>query len=162
MPFSLRKLTKLHFIAFCLLASLGLSTFAFSWRDWISKPTNKSAAVVAAVPAIVQTAANSSPIKVISITVNSDGFSPSDVEVPEGLYMLDINDRSGLPAINVQLGNLNAKKLKEVKPAKDKQGRILKIQDYRALFNLENGQYTITEADHPKWSLKLKVTAKPK
>lgn len=70
------------------------------------------------VPVTMQAA--SSPVKVISIRVNPDGFSPSDVEVPEGLYLVDINDRTGLPEISVQLGNLNTKKLNEAKPAKDK------------------------------------------
>lgn len=114
--------------------------------------------MAAVVPVAMQAA--SSPVKVISITVNPDGFSPSEVEVPEGLYLLDINNRSGLLDINVQLGNLNARKLQEVKPSKDKEGHIVKTQDYRGLFSFENGQYTITEADHPKWSLKIKVTPK--
>lgn len=147
-----------HLITLGLVMLLAVIGLAWSKQTWKSA----TPIVAAVLPATTQTTTNPSPVKVISITVNSDGFSPSDVEVPEGLYLLDINDRSGLPQINVQLGNLNAKKLKEVKPAKDEQGRILKIQDYRALFNLENGQYTITEADHPKWTLKLKVTAKPK
>lgn len=155
--FSLR-FSKAHCITLVLVMTFGALGLAWGTRPWKATPP-----VVATAPlAIAQTTTNPSPVKVISITVHSDGFSPSDVEVPEGLYLLDINNRSGLPGINVQFGNLNAKKLKEVKPAKDKQGRELKIQDYRGLFNLENGQYTITEANHPKWSLKLKVTAKPK
>jgi hypothetical protein len=141
-----------------VIMTLGVIGLAWSTRTWKHTPP----VVAAALPVATQTTTNPSPVKVISITVNPDGFSPSDVDVPEGLYLLDINDRTGLPEINVQLGNLNSKKLKEAKPAKDKQGRILKMQDYRGLFSLENGQYTITEANHPKWSLKIKVTAKPK
>lgn len=153
------RFSRAHLIILGLVMLLAVMGLAWSKQRWKAATPVIAAS---AIPATAQTTANPSPVKVISIIVNSDGFSPSEVEVPEGLYLLDINDRSGLPEISVQLGNLNTKKLKEVKPAKDKQGRILKIQDYRALFNLENGQYTITEADHPKWSLKLKVTAKPK
>lgn len=148
--FPLRFL-KVHLITLGAMMVLGIIGLAWSRQLWKTPvPT-----VATEISATVQTTTNPSPVKVISITVNPDGFSPSDVEVPEGLYLVDINDRTGLPEINVQLGNLNTKKLKEAKPAKDKQGRILKMQDYRGLFSLENGQYTITEANHPKWSLKI-------
>lgn len=154
MPFSLCRLTKTQLLALGLVTLVAIT--ALAWN------TYKTASARAGSPRAEQTTTASSPVKVISITVNPDGFSPSDVEVPEGLYLLDLNNRSGLPEINVQFGNLNNRKLKEVKPAKDKQGRELKMRDFRGLFNLDNGQYTITEANHPKWSLKLKVTAKPK
>jgi hypothetical protein len=110
-------------------------------------------------PALTQTG-TPPPIKVISITVNPRGFSPSKITVPEGLYLIDINNRSGIPELGLQLGELNNKKLKESKRLKDKQGRELKSQDWRGLFNLDKGTYTITESSHPGWVVDIQVTKK--
>jgi hypothetical protein len=100
------------------------------------------------------------PIKVISITVNPRGFNPSRITVPEGFYLIDINNRSGFPELNLQLGALSAKKLKESKRPKDSQGRELKSQDWRGFFNLDKGTYTITESSHPTWVLQIQVDKK--
>jgi hypothetical protein len=100
------------------------------------------------------------PIKVISITVNPRGFNPSRITVPEGLYLIDINNRSGLPELNLQLGALNNRKLKESRRPKDSQGRELKSQDWRGFFNLDRGVYTVMESSHPNWVLQIQVDRK--
>ena len=46
MPFSLRKLTRLQFLAFGLMASVGLSAFAVSFRDWLPKSNASKPAAV--------------------------------------------------------------------------------------------------------------------
>jgi hypothetical protein len=97
---------------------------------------------------------------VISITVNPRGFNPSRVTVPEGLYLIDINNRSGLSELNLQLGALNSRKLKESRRPKDSQGRELKSQDWRGFFNLDRGVYTVTESSHPNWVLQIQVDRK--
>jgi hypothetical protein len=74
--------------------------------------------------------------------------------------LIDINNRSGIPELDLRLGALNGKKLKESKPLKDKQGRELKSLDWRGLFNLDKGTYTITESSHPDWVVEIKVDKK--
>ena len=137
MPFSFRRFSKAGVLSLGLVMVVGLTVWALG-SGW-KRPL---------FPALVaQTKA--SPIKVVSLTVTPAGFSPSDLTLPEGLYLLDINNHSGVADLNLQFGELNARKLKEGKPVKDKQGRILKLQDFRGLFDLPTGKYTISEANHP-------------
>ena len=152
MPFSFRRLSKAGFLSLGLLILVGLTVWALS--SGLKRPIS---------PALIaQTKATPPPVKVVSLTVTPAGFSPTELTLPEGLYLLDINNRSGVAELNLQFGELNARKLKETKPVKDKQGRIVKLQDFRGLFDLQNGKYTITEANHPKWVVELKVTPKEK
>ncbi len=153
--FPLRSLTKHRYIAICLLCFLiVLVALSVLGMRRIGLLTTK-----AENPALTQLR-TAPPIKVISVTVNPRGFSPSKVTVPEGLYLIDINNRSGVAELNLQLGTLNAKKLKESKRVKDNQGRELKSLDWRGFFNLDKGTYTVRESSHPNWILEIQVDKK--
>ncbi len=152
MPFSLRRLSKVGVLSLGIMVVIGLTVWALS-RSWKRPPSLSVAAQATPTPP---------PLKVVSITVTPAGFSPADLTIPEGLYLLDINNRSGVANLNLQFGDLNTRKLKETKPVKDRQGRLLPLQDFRGLFDLRSGKYTITEANNPKWIAELKVTQKEK
>jgi hypothetical protein len=107
-------------------------------------------------PALTQQS-TPAPVKVITITVTSRGFDPSEIEVPEGRYLISINNRSEIPDLDLRFGALNARKLKESKRLKDKDGHELKSLDWRGLFNLDKGIYKITESSHPDWSVEIRV-----
>ena len=155
MSFPIRSLIKNRYTAICLLCCLCIlgALTVYGMRKIGSFTTG------AKNPASAQTN-TPPPIKVISITVNPRGFNPSKITVPEGLYLIDINNRSGISELGLQLGALNTKKLKESKRPKDSQGRELKSQDWRGLFNLDKGTYTITESSHPNWVVEIQVNKK--
>jgi hypothetical protein len=152
MPFSFRRLSKAGWLSLGVLVVLGLTVWALN-SGWKRPTTSLAAAQATPTPP---------PIKVVSFTLTSAGFSPAEITIPEGLYLLDINNRSGRTNLNLQFGDLNARKLKETKPVKDKDGRLIPLQDFRGLFDLRNGRYTITEANNPKWIADIKVTQKEK
>ncbi len=155
MSFPLRSSTKNRYIAVCLLCCLiALVTLCVFGMKKIGSPTTSAKS-----PVSTQTDAPR-PIKVISITVNPRGFNPSKIAIPEGLYLIDINNRSGFSDLDLQLSALNSRKLKESKRPKDNQGRELKSDDWRGLFNLDKGTYTITESSHPGWVLEIRVDKK--
>jgi hypothetical protein len=101
MSFPLRPLTKNRYIAICSLCSVialaALSVLGMRMTGSLTANANNPASAQNKTPP---------PIKVISITVNPRGFNPSRITVPEGFYLIDINNRSGFPELsNSQFGN---------------------------------------------------------
>ena len=114
MPFSFRKLTKLQFIAFGLIALLGLSAGAFSWSDWVSKTPGK--------PAVAGAAAQTGPPEVYSgllvqelLTLRPTGFDPAEITIPGGNFLLSVDNLSGVATINLALAEEKKDKLKDIK-----------------------------------------------
>lgn len=155
MPVTLRSLTQSRYAAFCLLCCLialvALSVFGMRKIGWATTGASNPPQAQNNLPP---------PVKVITITVTPRGFEPAEITVPEGPYLIDINNRSGIPELDLQFGALNGKKLKESKPLKDKEGRELKSLDWRGLFNLDKGTYTIKESSHPDWAVEIQVDKK--
>ena len=152
MPFSLRKLTKLQFIAFGVLALLGLSAFAFSWRDWFVKSSSKPAAAV--------TAVQTGPPEVYSgllvqelLTLRSTGFDPSEITIPSGNFILSVDNLSGIATINLALAEEKKDKFKDIKIES-------KNRDWREVINLKTGVYILSEASNPRWTCRITVTDK--
>ena len=153
MPFSIRKLTRLQFVAFGLMALLGLSTFAFSFRDWVSKPFIFKPTVPAV---IVQTSADapaSSPIKSVLFTITSEGFEPNDITLPAGTYVIAVDNRSGSEDVQLVFSDGQSKKLKEQKLSR-------KQLDWYSVLALTPGKYSLNDVNHPNWSATIKVSPK--
>ena len=153
MPFSLRKLTKLQFIAFGLMALVGLSTFAFSWRDWVSKSTSKAAVVAVA-------AVQTGPPEVYSgllvqelLTLRPTGFDPAEITIPSGNFIFSIDNLSGLDTVNLTLAEEKKNKLKDIKIES-------KNRDWREVINLKTGVYILSETSNPSWTCRITVTDK--
>ena len=115
MPFSIRKLTKLQFVAFCLMALLGLSAFAFSWSDWFAKSTNKSAAVAVAAIQVGPPEVYSGLLVQELLTLRPTGFDPAEITIPSGNFIFSIDNLSGLATVNLTLVEEKKNKLKDLK-----------------------------------------------
>jgi hypothetical protein len=152
MPLTLRSLINSRYaivgLLCCLIALVALSASGIRKVGSLTAGANNPAPTQNNTPP---------PVKVISIAVTSRGFDPSEIAVPEGRYLIDINNRSGIQELDLRFGALNGKKLKESKRLKDKDGRVLKSLDWRGLFNLDKGTYTITESSHPDWVAEIRV-----
>ncbi len=148
MPFSLRKLTKLQFIAFCLMALLGLSAFAFSWSDWLSKPAATITAVQTGPPEVY-----SGLLVQELLTLRSTGFDPAEITIPSGNFLLSVDNLSGLATVNLALAEEKKDKLKDIKIES-------KNRDWREVINLKTGVYLLSEANNPKWTCRITVTDK--
>lgn len=150
MPFSIRKLTSLQFVAFGLMALLGLSAFAFSWSDWLAK----------SVPAVAVTAVQSGPPEVITgpliqelITLRPTGFDPAEITIPSGNFLLAIDNLSDVPNITLTLVEEKKNKLKDIKFES-------RNRDWREPINLKTGVYILSEISNPSWTCRITVTDK--
>lgn len=152
MPFSIRKLTKLQFIAFCLMALLGLSAFAFSWSDWFAKSTSKPANALAAVqtgpPEVI-----TGPLIQELITLRPTGFDPAELTIPSGTFLLAIDNLSDIPNITLTLVEDKKNKIKDIKFES-------RNRDWREPINLKTGVYILSEISNPSWTCRITVTDK--
>jgi hypothetical protein len=152
MPFSIRKLTSLQFVAFCLMALLGLSAFAFSWSDWFAKSKSDSAVSLTAVQAGPPEVYSGLLIQEL-LTLRATGFDPAEITIPSGNFLLSVDNLSGISTINLALAEEKKNKLKDIKI----EG---KNRDWREVINLKTGVYILSETNNPKWTCRITVTDK--
>jgi hypothetical protein len=126
-------------IASVLLFGLVISTFSMS--GWT---TGRSAVD-----------ADPQRIRVLHFTLTPLGFNPSSMTVPEGLYVIEVTNRSDLSQFSLSLGRLSNHKLKEVDATR-------KLGEWRGLFRLKSDDFALTLNEKPGWSAKLRITKEAK
>ena len=154
MPFSIRKLSRLQFVAFCLMALLGLSAFAVSFRDWLPKAaaSQQSSNQVQKVEADTTTY-----LPVEEITLRPTGFYPFKLSRPKGQFLLNVCNRAELVEANFTLVRLVGNGTKE----KVINSRVHQsVLDWSSVLDLNPGTYLLTEDSNPKWSCEFTITAK--
>ena len=158
MPFSLRKLSRLHLIALLVVAMIGMATFGFGFRDWFSR--SAPIAVTQQQIGLEAAAADTPtpiPITVEPLTLTEQGFFPRTFSHPKGRFILVVNNRTRLDELNLTLSRDNGSKGRE----KQKDAKVPHHQpDWNDEFDLTPGDYVLTEASNPKWECQITITAK--
>lgn len=153
MPFSLRKLSRLHLIALLVVAMIGMATFGFGFRDWFSRKAS-----VTAMPQQIrpEAAAVTAPDGVTQLLLRPEGFDSTEFTLPKGRYLLILQNRTGLDNLALQVSRLvgNGEKPKDVAFDSKKKYRI------ESLIDLTPGDYAVTVQGYPDWTCRLTVTSK--
>lgn len=84
------------------------------------------------------------------ITITADGFEPAEITRPAGRFVLMFDNQSGLRPLELRLERTGMPRLTEL--------RLIRKTGATKILNLPAGEYQVTEADHPAWSLKLTLT----
>lgn len=87
------------------------------------------------------------------VTVGRHGFDRSAITRRKGRFLLAVDNRSGLEAIDLQLVRENGNRDREMKVHKRK-------PDWKGLVDLPPGSYKLTEAGHPDWVCRITITAR--
>jgi len=136
----------LAFIALLVAASAPLGVVHFV-RSSAKRPVNSTAT-----PVLTGTQGRPhSNMEAELITVTPNGFEPLEINRPKGSFLLMVQNRSGLPAVAIQLNreagpNLRALQLPREQP------------NWDDVIDLEPGRYVLSEADHPSWSCRITIT----
>jgi hypothetical protein len=85
------------------------------------------------------------------LTLTSHGFEPNTLIRPHGQFVLIVQNRSLVESIDLALDRVAGARLRDVPVPRNK-------YDWNDLFDLTPGQYTLTEAGHPKWSCDITIT----
>ena len=129
--------------AACLL--LILCAAAPAARRWVC-PTSVAAT---AVPRQEQPAYRHSAIV---FTLLPEGFEPAEITLPQGRYLLAVENRTGLAEeVELQLHREDGDKLREKRLGRGKRA-------WKEVVELVPGRYVVSEAGHPDWVCHLTIT----
>jgi hypothetical protein len=154
MPFEHLLKSKTALALISLVAVTGLAAAAYSHKaGGLSSQDPKRPATPATPPPSVPGVAASSKIKAVLFTVRPDGFEPSEITLPEGKYVIAVDNRSGADEVLLNVRRGQSDRLKEV--------RLTRQQlNWRGVIDLKPGLYTVSDVNRPEWAARLQVTPK--
>lgn len=140
-------------LALLMVAILGFGAFVIIARarltnhppGQVSAPAQDSAAFTAQ--------SKSRVIRIPShvITLRPGGFDPAEVSWPKGRFFLTVDNRSNINELTLRLDREVGGRVKET---------TLRMRKERSagVFDLTPGTYLLTEADHPGWVCRIRIT----
>lgn len=84
------------------------------------------------------------------ITLQQTGFEPNEIRRPQGVFILGVDNRSGLEAIDLRLVRADGQRLNVLQTRKRK-------LSWREVVDLAPGQYLLSEANHPDWTCSVVI-----
>ena len=85
------------------------------------------------------------------ITIGKYGFSPQTLTRPKGPFYLIVQDRSGLPQIQLRVDRVAGARLTDVPLPRNR-------FEWTNMFDLTPGHYVLTEANNPSWLCQITIT----
>jgi hypothetical protein len=119
---------------------IGLTISAFSMSRWAATRLGNA-----------KEQAPAERVKVLHFTLTPLGFNPSVMTVPEGLYVIEVTNRSDLSTFSLNLGHLSNHKLREVNAARTH-------GEWSGFFRLKSDDYVLAINEKTAWTAKLQVT----
>ncbi len=91
------------------------------------------------------------PIGRSLVTIRPFGFEPAEITRPAGPFFLEVQNRSGLPEVVLQLDREAGNRIiRENVPRKK--------LDWLTITDLPPGRYLLTEEQHPAWVCHITIT----
>lgn len=103
--------------------------------------------------AVVREPQKTERIEAEVITIHPTGFEPREITRPAGLFLLAVENRSGLQIVQLRLDDAAGPRLRDVQMP-------TKTHDWRDGLDLAPGKYALTEAYHPEWLCSITITNK--
>jgi hypothetical protein len=138
-----------------LVSLLCCTLTAFVVRAYHNSGSPKESAVqpLRSPSTLGSTAQQSGSIEAEVITIRPTGFEPQEITRPKGLFLLAVENRSGLQTIQLRLDREAGARLRDLQMSRNK-------HDWKDMFDLPPGRYILSEAYHPQWSCSFTITAK--
>ena len=146
----MRYLPFLHFvrryrILFVLLALASFTASAVSSREWLH---NSEHSETHNAP---QGDVRRDRIESEVISILPTGFEPSEITRSRGQFLILIDDRSELDELTLRLTSVAGQRVRELRKTK-KEKTVKQLED------LPPGEYLLTEASHPDWVCRIKIS----
>jgi hypothetical protein len=85
------------------------------------------------------------------ITIRPTGFEPEEIMRPAGRFLLAFDNESGLRDLVFRLEREGGERIVEMRPKRK--------SDVGGVMDLPPGLYLVTEANHPEWVFRLRLTS---
>ena len=86
----------------------------------------------------------------VSVTLKSTGFHPSEVLIPAERFQLSLDNRTGIQELVLRMATADGTQLREMQLGGAG-------GDWSEMFELQAGNYILSEASHKDWVCRLKV-----
>lgn len=140
-----RLLTRTRLIVFVVIVCALLAALAVSVRGWWGGTLEAEEKEL-----VAGQGQPSGRFPIVLLNLTRFGFEPSRITVPAGRCLLAIRNRSGLESIDLQLSREAGDRLIS---ERHQQGK----RHWERQVVLTPGNYVLTEANHPRWSLRITV-----
>lgn len=145
------NLLKVTAVILAIMASAIFINLAAGARSWITPATGSKGDLPA--EARSQNARpKPTPLRVELITITPRGFEPAEITRSKGIFLLAVDNRSGLDEVTLRHDRVAGNRLHETRVPR-------KELDWSEVFDLNPGQYVLTEANHPQWACRFTITA---
>jgi hypothetical protein len=84
------------------------------------------------------------------ITLQPSGFEPNEIRRPQGAFVLGVDNRAGVEAIELQFMRADGQRLNALQTPKRK-------VSWREVVDLAPGQYLLSVANHPEWTCNITI-----
>ena len=84
------------------------------------------------------------------ITLQPSGFEPNEIRRPQGAFILGVDNRAGVEAIELQFMRADGQRLNALQTPKRK-------VSWREVVDLAPGQYLLSVANHPEWTCNVTI-----
>ena len=84
------------------------------------------------------------------ITLQPSGFEPNEIKRPQGAFILGVDNRAGVEAIELQLMRADGQRLNALQTPKRK-------VSWREVVDLAPGRYLLSVANHPEWTCNVTI-----
>lgn len=140
-------------LALLVVAIVGLSMIVLGVRARLKTQVIGEASTPAKIPEPIAVQSKSPATRIQShvITLRPGGFDPPEVIWQKGQFFLMINNRSNVNEITLLLERQSGGRVKEIKSRMRKERSA-------GVFDLPPGDYLLTEANHPQWICRIKIS----
>ena len=84
------------------------------------------------------------------ITLQPSGFEPNEITRPQGAFILGVDNRAGVEAIELQFMRADGQRLNALQTRKRK-------VSWREVIDLPPGRYLLSVANHPEWTCNITI-----
>ena len=95
-------------------------------------------------------------VEVEILSIQPNGFEPSHITRPSGLFLLAMDNRADVEDLTLRLNRVNRLQEPALLDVTVRRER-LNVDEY---LDLAPGNYAITEANHPEWVCHITITAR--
>lgn len=130
---------------FAAVACLALATASVSVRAWLMPAAISPAPRYVAPESVpIQSQTQTDSMEAELVTAIPTGFEPREITRPPGAFLLMVDNRSGLSALDLRLAREAGQSLRQVRVPREQ-------LDWSDVLDLAPGRYALTEAKHPDW-----------
>ena len=90
------------------------------------------------------------PLETELITLQPSGFEPNEIRRPQGAFILGVDNRAGVEAIELQFRRVDGQRLNTLQTPKRK-------VSWREVVDLPPGEYVLSVAHHPEWTCNVTI-----